>query len=366
MKTNILLTLFIACSFFCNGKNGVTRIDMSHYQTICFDSLVTNISCTKLENKLFEQCIDMIQHKDFLYFMGSTIAGKSVTIYKNTGAFIKELTFSDALLVNSMCVIPELEELWVVSRFKIINKFKLDGTLIKRVSLPFPCANIIPTDKHDFLVYSGGTCNERGNIEGHFMALTDFKSINKLFMPMQGKNEWPYTPYNLHTTDTNNNIFIFPPRIDTIYSYNFQQKELYPLYSLDFHGDFLKSDKGFEDHEMHEIITKRTYIHNRYSFYQASGKLFFKLKGKREDFCFINLKDHLLYSFDRLFDQFQSRFINPFVGSYKDKLYLLVWEKDLAEHYQNIKCNYPAIRKILPSLSTDNSNWILITIDIKK
>ena len=55
---------------------------------------------------------------------------------------------------------------------------------------------------------------------------------------MQGKNEWPYTPYNLHTTDTNNNIFIFPPRIDTIYSYNFQQKELYPLYSLDFHGDF--------------------------------------------------------------------------------------------------------------------------------
>lgn len=93
MKTNILLTLFIACSFFCNGKNGVTRIDMSHYQTICFDSLVTNISCTKLENKLFEQCIDMIQHKDFLYFMGSTIAGKSVTIYKNTGEFIKELTF---------------------------------------------------------------------------------------------------------------------------------------------------------------------------------------------------------------------------------------------------------------------------------
>lgn len=110
-----------------------------------------------------------------------------------------------------MCVIPELEELWIVSRFKIINKFKLDGTLIKRVSLPFPCANIIPTDKHDFLVYSGGTCNERGNIEGHFMALTDFKSINKLFMPMQGKNEWPYTPYNLHTTDTNNNIFIFHP-----------------------------------------------------------------------------------------------------------------------------------------------------------
>ena len=86
--------------------------------------------------------------------MGSTMAGKNVYIYSKSGKFIKEITFSDALIVNSMCIVPELEELWVVSRFKIINKFKLDGAPVKKVSLPFPCAAIIPTAKQDFLVYS--------------------------------------------------------------------------------------------------------------------------------------------------------------------------------------------------------------------
>lgn len=342
---------------------------MSQYQTICFDSLVADISCTRLESKTFEQGINMIQHNDYLYFMGSTIAGRSVTIYNTSGKLIKELTFSDALLVNSMCIVPELEELWVVSRFKIINKFKLDGTPINRLSLPFPCANIIPTEQQDFLVYSGGTCNERGNIEGHFMALTDFKSINKLFIPMWGKIEWPFTPYNLYTTDSDNHIFIFPSNIDTIYSYNYRKKEVHPLYSLDFHGDFLTLDKQpygpRENQEMSEIIRKRKYIYNRYSFYEASGKLFFKLKGKREDFCVINLKDHSLYSFDQLFDYFRSRSINPFIGSYKNKLYALVTEKDLVEHYQNKKCTYPSIKKLLPSLSAEKGNWVLLTIDIK-
>ena len=88
------------------------------------------------------------------------MAGKNVYIYSKSGKFIKEITFSDALIVNSMCIVPELEELWVVSRFKIINKFKLDGAPVKKVSLPFPCAAIIPTAKQDFLVYSGGANTE--------------------------------------------------------------------------------------------------------------------------------------------------------------------------------------------------------------
>lgn len=61
---------------------------------------------------------------------------------------------------------------------------------VKKVSLPFPCAAIIPTAKQDFLVYSGGANTERGHIEGHFMVLTDFKSIHKLYLPKWGKKEW--------------------------------------------------------------------------------------------------------------------------------------------------------------------------------
>lgn len=375
MKTKIFFLLFLFLLFVNDGKSVTTtsseksiiHIDMNKYQTICFDTLITDISCTRLEKNMFNECIDMMQYKDYLYFMGYTMAGKNLVIYNTTGKFIKEITFSDALMVNSMCIIPELEELWVVSRFKTINKFKLDGTPITRVSLPFPCANIIPTKEKDFLVYSGGACHERGSIEGHFMALTDFKSIHKLFMPMWGEKKWPFASYNLYTTDTNKNIFIFPAQIDTIYSYNFQKKELFPLYSLNFHDDFLTLDKYSEDDsEMHKIITQRKYIYNHYSFYEASDKLFFKLKGKREFFCMIDRISNSLYRFDRLFDNFQSGYINPFVGSSDRQLYLLARGNELRDHYLNLKCSYPAIKKIISSLSSDNNDWILLTINIKK
>lgn len=342
------------------------KLDMNHYKKITFDSLIADISCTKLSNTVFDFCTNMVQYRDFLYFMGSTRAGRNVYIYSKSGKFIKEITFSDALIVNSMCIVPELEELWVVSRFKIINKFKLDGTPVKKVSLPFPCAAVVPTAKQDFLVYSGGANTERGHIEGHFMALTDFKSIHKLYLPKWGKKEWLFAPYNLYTTDADD-ILILPDNTDTIYRYDTSRKEILPFYSLDFHGDFLTRDKyPNDDAEMAEIIDKKKYIHNCYSFYFASDYLFFKLTGRRDDFCAIRCKDNALFSFDRLFDNFRSKYVNPFIGSDKNNLYLLVRENDLAGHYLNIKCTHPAIRKMLPGLSTTGNDWILLTIKIKK
>lgn len=339
---------------------------MKKYQTIRFDSLVEDISCIKLDKTIFNDCWSMIQYKDYLYFLGSTIAGKNIAIYNSSGKFINEITFSDALLVNSMGIVPHLEELWVVSRFKIINKFKLDGTPINRISLPFACAYIMPVDKQNYLIYSGGGCDKQGSIEGHFMALTDFKSINKLFIPKWGKRKRPYAAYNLYTTNKDsNNIFIFPNEIDTIYSYNSNYKEIKPYYALDFHGEFITKENYPDDNELAEIINKRKYIYNHNSFYQASDKLFFKLKGKREDICIINLKNNSLYSCERLFDNFYSRFMNPIIGSDGENIYLLTLGKDLFEHYQNIKCSYPAIKKILPSLSANSKDWILITIKIK-
>lgn len=374
MKTKVFFILFAFVLFAYDGKcadtypsdKNIIQMDMNKYQTISFDSLVTDISCTRLEKNMFDGCINMIQYKDYFYLMGYSIAGRNLVIYNTAGKFIKEITFSDALIVNSMCIVPELEELWVVSRFKIINKFKLDGTPLTKVSLPFPCTHIIPTKDREFLVYSGGANHERGSIEGHFMALTDFKAIHNLFIPMWGEQKRPYASYNIYTTDRNKNIFIFPARIDTIYSYNYQKKELFPLYALDFHGDFLTLDKYSEnDQKMHQIITQRQYIYSHYSFYEASDKLFFKLKGKQENFCMIDRKTNALYRFDRLFDNFQSIHINPFIGSEGGKLYVLARESELMEHYANIRCSYPAIKKITSSFSADRNDWILLTINIK-
>lgn len=160
---------------------------------------------------------------------------------------------------------------------------------------------------------------------------------------------------------------ILPDNTDTIYRYDISREKVLPYYFLDFHGNFLTRDKyPKEDAGMAEIIDKKKYIHNCYSFYFASDYLFFKLTGKRDDFCAIQCKDNTLFSFDRLFDNFRSQYVNPFIGSDKNNLYLLVRENDLAGHYLNIKCTYPAIQKMLPELSITGNEWILLTIKIKE
>lgn len=118
MKANLLLTFFIIISFFCSGKDDIAKIDMAHYQSISFDSLIKNISCIKLEKNCFDYGITMISYKDYFYIMGRTIAGNKVVIFKKSGQFVKELSLSDALLVHSMTIVPNLEELWVISRYK--------------------------------------------------------------------------------------------------------------------------------------------------------------------------------------------------------------------------------------------------------
>lgn len=363
---NILLCLLsLNIAFAENKDKSCINLDMYTSQTTDFNSLVDKISCTPLDGHYFDHCLNLICFKEYLYVMGETISGRNVTIYNKKGEIIKNITLPDALIVNSMCIIPAIEELWVISQFKIISRFKLDGTLIKKFSLPFNCANIYAVNGQNCLIYSGGG---NTNIENHYLALTDFKTIHKLYMPMRNKKAFNH--WSLYAPDiSQENLFILFQNIDTIYSYNIDNKELKPRYKLNFHGDFLSESQvpsgPNEDYEMDKIITQRKYIYAHYSFYQTSNKLFIKWVGKRNDFCMINLKDNHLYSFDRLFDNFKSNEVSPFVGSDKDHLYMLVQEKDLADHYLNIKCTYPAIRAILPNLSINGNNWILLTIKIK-
>ena len=360
----IYLCLLIPCILCAQNNRNCTTIDMNTSKTIDFDNWVGNITCTQLENVTFYNCRNMIRYKNHFYFMGYTMTGSNLVIYDKEGRFIKEINLSDALSVNSICMIPELDELWVTSQFKVISRYKTDGSLIKRFSLPFNCANLYPVDKQNFLVYSGGGPNQ---IENHYFALTDFQAIHNLFMPMRNPSKYAYNHWSLFApTAGNKQLFLFLHGVDTIFSYDIQKQALKPYYKLDFHGDFLlEIQRPTDDREMAEIIEQHKYIYGHYSFYQASDKLFFKLVGKREDFCMIDLKTDSLYAFDRLFDSFQSRYVNPFVSSDGTNLYLLVREKDLLEHYMNVKCTYPAIRDLLPTLNRERNGWILVTIQIK-
>ena len=68
-----MLFIYLFCTNSINGILSPSRVentiqmDMNHYQKITFDSLITDISCTKLSNTVFDFCTNMVQYKDFLY-----------------------------------------------------------------------------------------------------------------------------------------------------------------------------------------------------------------------------------------------------------------------------------------------------------
>ena len=197
-----------------------------------------------------------------------------------------------------MCIVPELEELWVVSRFKIINKFKLDGAPVKKVSLPFPCAAIIPTQNKIFWFIREEPIQKEDTLKDTLWLSPISKSIHKLYLPKWGKKNGCshliiYIRQMLTTFDS-------PDNTDTIYRYDTSEKEILPYYSLDFHGEFLTRDKyPKEDAGMAEIIDKKNTSITVIAFIRF-GLSFFQVMGKRDDFCAIRCKDNILFSFDRL------------------------------------------------------------------
>ena len=344
-----------------------TTIDMNRGQNIRFDDLVSDISCLSLQQASFDNCWHLIAYGDYYYGMVSTMAGRKLVIYDKQGALVKELTFSDAWVVHSMCIVPELKELWVMSRTKIINKFKLDGTPIRRLSLPFACTNVIPAGDGEYLVYSGGSAQEKYSIEKHMMALTDFKTVTRLYLPIRGQKDSFSGCTTLSATEAGQNLYVFPPGIDTIFTYHRRDKELYPQYALNFHGDFLPLEElQSGERQMARVIETNSHVYDIVSFYEAAGRLFFRLVGKRNHFCMIDLRTDSLYTFNHLFDYYDAEGPNPIVGSSAGKFYLVVREKALLDHYQNIKCSYPALKQSLSGKSSGRNGWLLITITLKQ
>lgn len=372
--TWMLIHFTVCLSFLCGcndakqteGVGDVVRLDMEQSKAVDFDSLVKNISCIKLSAEgapFFTTCERVIRYKGHIYLLGSDRGNGKVLIYKDAGEFLKEVSSSE-FLVNTILIEPAVEQLWVVGGSKLIEKFKLDGTPVDKVISPFPFVDLVPVNKKEFLVYSEGL----NRTADYSAALTDFTSIRKTYLP---KTQAQHFFLDVYTPGINpEDIFIFPAYSDTIYCYNAMTEEMKPYYQLDFHGDFLTEkmypEKGFTDKEMSDIITNRKYIYAHANFRQASGRLFFKLAGKRDDFCTIRLKDHSVQSFHSLFDAYDPTTYNPFVGCDGKSLYFIVQESDLVKHYQSNKCTYSAIQKLLPALSAEGNNWILLRIEINE
>lgn len=362
----ITACVLLCCS--CNKKQSVTEvipeIDMAEYETIRFNSLVKDITCIKLDSKDapvfgYKQ---MTKYKNFIYLSVMSPSGEDVFIYDESGNFIKRLVFKDTLILSTMIVNPVDEQLWVIAGTKVLRRFELDGTFISETVLPFHCTGLIAVNDREFLVYNGGYKAD------YSFYITDMSTERKRFL--HNKTSYVDIPHSLYALDTNtNNIYITLGENDTIYRFQPDTETLDPFLHLNFHGDFLTKDKipkgGFSDKQMAEFTKEDKYVFSINSFKWASDRLFFKLSGKRDDFCTINMHDYSLQSFDTLFDDFQSPGYNSFFWSDGERLYCIVKEKELVAHYQQKECSFSGIQQILPSLQENGDSWILLAIEIK-
>ena len=117
-----ILLIILALPLVAEGKSPVIRIDMNNYRVGDLDKEIKQISCLKLKKSHYDTTRQLVFYKDRIYVMGYTIAGASVLIYDLAGNFIKEIRLPDAIAVNSMTAIPQLNELWITSYGKFIKK----------------------------------------------------------------------------------------------------------------------------------------------------------------------------------------------------------------------------------------------------
>ena len=276
-----------------------------------------------------DTCHKVLKYKGHYYLLAQIAGGLyHIYIYDEDGALVNQVSFDDSFFsVNLMEIEPESEELVVVGLGRFELRYDLEGNLKAQKKLDYPCAALCYINATRELVCDGNM----DKTSPYSLTLRDSEKPIKHFLQKAKGQLNQYTTWDMFAPNLSaHSIYVMERRNDTIYHYNTQTDEMRPLYHLDFHGDFLTKqdapENGWTDEEMDEIITQRKYITGTSSFYLVNEKLFFKLSGKREDFCMIDLKTNEAYSVASLPEDISTTAYRPIVGS--DGEYLYAFAKD--------------------------------------
>jgi hypothetical protein len=364
-----LVIIYSGCKERTETRKDLISIDMNQYEKVDFNSMIKSVSSIKLKHDsipTFEYCHKIIQNNNYYYLLVHNRTGYEVLIFDDSGELVNQIAFKDLhYFINTMFIHSKENQLWIICEQNSLYKYKLDGTFLEKTSLPISCVEIAELNDQNFLVYDGGF-----NMDWeHNIALTNMKNVEKFFL-RKNKNMPKSFLQNIFTSGTgNNDIYVFPKMVDTIYHYNTKEKMMEPFCHLNFHGDFLTEkmipkDRYFSDKEMSDIITEKKYIYAHGNFKKASNKLFFSVSGKRNNYYIINLTDNSLKYFDTLFDGYISR--DSFLGSNGEDLLMVTKEGLLASYYRNKESSYPSFQEEMSKMSEEGNSWVLLNIKIKE
>lgn len=321
------LLLLLGCSEPKATGSDWVRLDMTQSQSLNWNSVSEGVSRLPLQTgdaPFIDTCHKVLKYKGQYYLLAQIAGGfYHIYIYDEAGALVNQISFDDSFFaVNLMEIEPESEELVVVGLGRFELRYDLEGNLKAQKKLDYPCAALCHIDAARELVCDGNM----DKTSPFSLTLRDNEKPVKQFLQKAKGKQNQYTTWDMFAPNLSaHSIYVMERSNDTIYHYNTQTDEMRPLYHLDFHGDFLTKqdvpENGWTDEEMDEIITQRKYITGTSSFYLVNEKLFFKLSGKREDFCMIDLKTNEVYSVASLPEDISATAYRPIVGSDGEYLY---------------------------------------------
>lgn len=321
------LLLLLGCSEPKATGSDWVRLDMTQSQSLNWNFVLEGVSRLPLQTgdaPSIGTCHKVLKYKNHYYLLAQIAGGfYHIYIYDEDGALVNQVSFDDSFFaVNLMEIEPESEELVVVGLGRFELRYDLEGNLKAQKKLDYPCAALCHIDAARELVCDGNM----DKTSPYSLTLRDSEKPIKHFLQKAKGQLNQYTTWDMFAPNLSaHSIYVMERRNDTIYHYNTQTDEMRPLYHLDFHGDFLTKqdapENGWTDEEMNEIITQRKYITGTSSFYLVNEKLFFKLSGKWEDFCMIDLKTNEVYSVASLPEDISATAYRPIVGSGGEYLY---------------------------------------------
>ncbi len=364
----LLLPLLYACSYpkEQTGSISVPTINMNDHTSLIFADWIEDISCVVLSDNYYLENWKVLCYLNYIYVY--SLSDFSVFVYTDTGKLLKKIDNrgKNKLVFPTDIYIDTLKnELLILDDHKYLNQYSLKGEFIRRRILPFTAVSMCMPDETHFLFYDGRL--ETKSPFNILISLQDSLSIQKAVIYRDTKKHINgKIPHNTFTLEPKNKItYCLFPNNDTIYTYNPKINTVEAYCRLDFAGDLLVEEmfpaKGFSDQEFASLMQKKQYIFTINGFYQACGHLFFKLEGKRNHYCMLDLRTNKLSTFDSVFDGLCS----DIVGGDGEQLYFTFRRKDLIEQYTEKKPSYKCLAELL-SKDDNGDDWILIKTKLKK
>lgn len=368
-----LITSLLGECEAASGKKDVVTINMQNPEWIDFKNYITDIRCFSFEKHegVYPRSVrKVIYYRQHFYIL--SYEGFSVYIYNEKGEFVNiikpRLSGKNSFYPHNIFIDEVNDKLYVPSMVgDKINAYDLGGHWVGQFSFGMKIVNMCRYEGSRFFVFNGGY-NQNLSYSLFLKDMAKPLFQKELLLKTKKQRREGSNPWTVFSTERKSGVaYSLFPNNDTIYISNQRENVLFsPYYYLDFAGEFFNDkvypDKGLSMKEEAELIKSKKYVLSIQNFFAVSGKLFFSLSGKMNDYYMLDIKKNKLLAFKNYFPG------NPMflVGNTSDQLIVSSTPDDIRQYYLRSKSMSlnPDLKVFVDDIK-DKDQFIILLLKIK-